>query len=455
MMKQEAIAVFDIGKTNKKILLFDKGLSLIQQEEEKFKEIQDDDGYACDDLERIESWMIAALEKMSQQYEVKAVNFSTYGATLMYLDADGKRLTPAYNYLKPMPDDVLEGFYEKYGGVNEFCRQTASPALGMLNSGLQILWLKKKKPGIYAKVAAILHFRQYLSGFFTKQKISEYTSIGCHTAMWDFDHMQYHRWLSDEGIRLPDPVANTLVYPVESKGKKYNIGTGIHDSSASLAPYLMGSSDPFILISTGTWCIFMNPFNEEPLTADQLGKDTLCYMSVNQKQGKSSRLFMGHIHDVNVERLSAHFGVDTGSYKKVKYQKELLKQKPLASVQNRVFFSNDMPEDYIDGSVDLSRFTSFEAAYHQLVCDLVSLSLESLELIIPQKDETRAVYISGGFARNEIYVKLLAGSLPGKKVYTSEVDNATALGAAIMVWEEAFGKDIPRLDLGLEECTAD
>ena len=35
-MKQEVIAVFDIGKTNKKILLFDDGMNLVFQEEEKF-----------------------------------------------------------------------------------------------------------------------------------------------------------------------------------------------------------------------------------------------------------------------------------------------------------------------------------------------------------------------------------------------------------------------------------
>ena len=84
-------------------------------------------------------------------YNIAAVNFTTYGASLMYIDAMGRALTPVYNYLKPMPAEVLEGFYESYGGLEEFSRKTASPSLGMLNSGLQALWLKRKKPEVYSK----------------------------------------------------------------------------------------------------------------------------------------------------------------------------------------------------------------------------------------------------------------------------------------------------------------
>jgi len=57
----------------------------------------------------------------------------------------------------------------------------------MLNSGMQILWLKKYKPGLFANVCTILHFPQYLSFLISKEIRSEFTSIGCHTAMWDFD----------------------------------------------------------------------------------------------------------------------------------------------------------------------------------------------------------------------------------------------------------------------------
>lgn len=43
-MKTKVIAVFDIGKTNKKLLLFNQKLEVVYQNEEKFPEIKDDDG---------------------------------------------------------------------------------------------------------------------------------------------------------------------------------------------------------------------------------------------------------------------------------------------------------------------------------------------------------------------------------------------------------------------------
>src|SRR5512146_166777 len=103
-MRKEVIAIFDIGKTNKKVLLFDEKLNLVYQDEKKFPEVNDDEGFLCDDIERFETWLSGTLKTLTDEYEIRAINFSTYGATLMYLDEKGKRLTPAYNYLKPMPE---------------------------------------------------------------------------------------------------------------------------------------------------------------------------------------------------------------------------------------------------------------------------------------------------------------------------------------------------------------
>ncbi|HEX3009778.1 MAG TPA: FGGY family carbohydrate kinase [Bacteroidales bacterium] len=190
----DVIAIFDIGKTNKKVLLFDKDLRLVFQEEQCFPEIKDDDDFPCDDIEKIEKWIMKSMEEIiaGGSYNIKAVNFSTYGASVVYLDEKGKRITPVYNYLKPMPPSVLEGFYESWGGIEEFSRRTASPPSGMLNSGLQILWLKKNKPSVFSKVKSIAHFPQYLSYLFTGKLVAEYTYIGCHTSLWDFDRMDYH-----------------------------------------------------------------------------------------------------------------------------------------------------------------------------------------------------------------------------------------------------------------------
>jgi sugar (pentulose or hexulose) kinase len=450
-MLQEVIAIFDIGKTNKKFLLFNTLLKPVYQEDEIFNEVADDEGFACDDIAKIETWMRDCLSRVrtSGDFDIKGLNFTTYGASLMYVDDRGDRLTPVYNYLKTMPEGVLDGFYEKWGGVHEFSRKTASPALGMLNSGLQALWLKRKKPELFNKVNTVLHFPQYVSYLFTRKLVSEFTSIGCHTAMWDFDNHQYHPWIDAEEIPLPQPVSNSVVYDSMFEGKSIKTGIGIHDSSSSLVPYIKSTEEQFILISTGTWCIFMNPFNSEPLTEDQLCRDTLCYMSIEQRQVKSSRLFLGHIHDVNVEKLNRYFGVVADHFKTIKTSTDKI-SKLLRNYRGRIFFREGVPADYTDNTANLYHFLTYADAYHQLMADLVDLCMESLSLVIPADDHTPVVYISGGFARNELFVRLLASRLPKKKVYTSEVDNSTALGAAMVIWEAAFGEELPFVGLGLK-----
>lgn len=453
----EVIAIFDIGKTNKKVLLFNKDLKIVYQEEQKFSEIEDEDGFPCDDIQLIEEWIKKTISELATnpQYKIKAVNFSTYGATLMFIDEEGNPVTPLYNYLKPMPEEITNAFYNRHGGMQEFSRITASPALGFLNSGLQILWLKKHKPEVFARVKHILHFPQYCSYLLGKEVVSEYTSIGCHTAMWDFDNMHYHDWLSAEDIHLPDPIANTKTFNiVNGLPDKKNTdnpgivtGTGIHDSSASLAPYIISSKNKFILLSTGTWCINMNPYNYEPLTKEELQNDCLSYLSIAQKPVKSSRLFMGHMHDVNLENLNTHFNVDSSEFKKVRYNPTLAEK----ILENEmIFFANGIPENYIDETINYSSFDSFEVAYHQLMIDLTLLNKKSIDLVIPEKDTIECIYISGGFARNEIFGRCLAKLYSNKKVYTSEIDNATALGAALVVYKSFGQNSQPMPDLGLQ-----
>ena len=118
-MKETVIAIFDIGKTNKKVLLFNGEYRIISELEQKFPEIKDDDGFECDDIEHIESWIKETISSLllSDKYELKAVNFTTYGATIAYLDEHGERLTPVYNYLKPMDEKIPESRILQENGI--------------------------------------------------------------------------------------------------------------------------------------------------------------------------------------------------------------------------------------------------------------------------------------------------------------------------------------------------
>ncbi|MCE5347551.1 MAG: hypothetical protein LLG13_14880 [Bacteroidales bacterium] len=448
-MKEKVVAIFDIGKTNKKIILFNEDFKVVSETEQKFALIKDDDGFECDDIELIERWIKETITGLvhSEKYDLKSVNFTTYGATLVYLDEKGKRLTPVYNYLKPIDDRIPENLYKRHGGRDEFCRRTASPALGMLNSGIQPLWLKAEKPDVFSKIKYILHFPQYLSYILTGKIYSEHTSIGCHTALWDFDNMAYHPWVKMNGLNLPEPVPVNTLNEINIEGKKIQVGIGIHDSSSSLAPYFAGSNGKFLLLSTGTWCINMNPFNSEKLTAEQLDKDCLCYMSITRQPVKSSRLFLGHLHEIAIEQLAEHFNKPEDYYKKVKADKQLSAQLKTKFAEKKVFFQTTPYSRDLKDYIDLYVFNNFEEAYHQLMNELCDLTIESVNLVLPADDDIANIYITGGFSKNEIFLNLIKEAYPSKLVYTSEIANATALGAALVIEGSQ-----PSLNLGLARC---
>ncbi len=48
------IAVFDVGKTNKKLFLFDEDYKIVFERTHKFKETVDEDGDACENLDELD-----------------------------------------------------------------------------------------------------------------------------------------------------------------------------------------------------------------------------------------------------------------------------------------------------------------------------------------------------------------------------------------------------------------
>lgn len=449
----EVILVFDIGKTNKKIILFNRDFEVVHLEENTFPEVTDEDDFPCDDAHGIEQWILDSIESYmaSGAYQVLGINFSGYGATLVYLDAERLRLSPIYNYLKPYPDHLLDGFYRSYGGREEFCRCTASPELGMLNSGLQLLWFKRTKAEVFGEVKHILHLPQYLAGMVHGQSLSELTSIGCHTMLWDFDRMEYHPWLMQEGITLPDPASVWETFPVALGGRTVEAGIGIHDSSAALAPYILAAPEEFVLVSTGTWCISMNPSNNEPLTTEELEQDCLCFLGVHGKPVKSSRFFLGRIHDLNVDCLEEHFFVDEGAYKSVDPGVEAIRELWESGDETGVFFTRGIPVGLVELGVDCRQFGSFDEAYMRLMVDLTRRVVHSIRLILGEKDKTQHLYITGGFARNPIFRTIICLAFPGKRIFSPDVDNASSLGAALVMADRVWEGSAKDFELGLTE----
>jgi sugar (pentulose or hexulose) kinase len=437
-MLQKVIAIFDIGKTNKKLFLFNDEYKIVYEQSSKFEEIVDEDGFPCDDIKSLSEWVkTSLLDVLSQQeFDVKAINFSTYGASFVYINDEGEVFTPLYNYLKPYAENLQKQFYDTYSGEDEFSRITASPVLGNLNSGMQVYRIKYEKPEVFKKIKRALHLPHYVSYLLTGDAHSEITSIGCHTNLWNFDSNEYHQWVKAEGIdKLLPKIKNcTDVLPTTFPGAPDKIGVGLHDSSAALIPYLMSVSEPFILISSGTWCISLNPFNNTPLTIDELKQDCLCYLQYTGQPVKASRLFAGHEHDEQSTRIATYFSVDTNFYKHINYDPKLITA--LKNQEKNEVVEHDFSQK------DLSVFSSIEEAYHQLMLDLVSKQFVSTSLVM-KGSQVKKIFVDGGFSKNIIFMKLLADVFLGVEVYAASVAQATSLGAALAIHHSWNTKPLP------------
>jgi len=438
MAKVPVTAVFDIGKTNKKFFLFDQHLQEVESSYTRIDPIPDEDGFASEALIPLQTWIMETFKEAlhSEKFEVKRLNFSGHGASFVHLDAKGFPATPLYDYLKPYPEDLLDQFYQQYGGKMEFCKKTSSPPLAMLNSGLQLYFLKHHKPQQFAKIHSSLHLPQYLSYLFTGVQVSDYPSLGCHTGLWDFETMHYHEWVKNEAclsLLAPLRKGKTLLQTTTEFGC-IPCGLGIHDSSAALLPYLAKEKDPFLLLSTGTWAISMHPFNTSPLTSQELRQDCLQFLSIEGQPIKISRLFIGEENKYQIESMYAHWQLPMGTYKKLVFDRGLY-QKIASSPAPKIRMKYLQPEMFSipNGEENTwDNFGSFEEAYYHFMHELTSLQVASLQLLLKDAP-VRKIYVDGGFHANEIYLGMLGMKLPVCEFHASDFPNGSALGAAMLV----------------------
>jgi sugar (pentulose or hexulose) kinase len=395
--KEMNALIFDIGKTNKKLLVFDGHFDIIHEESMQFDEIKDEDGFPCDDLDKISHWIIDQFKIQNSKFKISRVNFSAYGASWVHLDENGKPLTPLYNYLKPFHKE-LEKQFEAQFGLEKVAQETGSPYSGMLNSGLQLYWLKYAKPDIFKQVKYSLHLPQYLSFLITGKAVSEFTSIGCHTMLWDYRKNNYHDWVYAEGIDkiLPPIVTASHTEIINIGSSQIEVGPGIHDSSASLFPYFKKSKEPFMLLSTGTWCVAMNPFIEFKEKESLKFKEELFYMTIEGKPVKATRLMLGKEFDEGISKIANEMG------------------QPKFKIQS------------LKGNESLN--LKLETLNSKLAKKQIAAILEA-----KGNSEIKKLYVEGGFSKNEMFLKMLKESLSDWDIIPSENSQGTALGAAMVI----------------------
>ncbi|MEP6737253.1 MAG: FGGY family carbohydrate kinase, partial [Chryseolinea sp.] len=444
MTTKEVILIFDIGKTTKKALLFDKEFHVIEEKTEVFKEIPDDDGFPSDNLAAVSTWVVELINHYTadSKYKITHCNFSAYGASFVHMDERGKPAGSFYNYLKPFPPEIKKKFHDQYDAKNTLQAETASPYLGLLNSGLQLYWMKYAKPEVFNRVKHSLHLPQYFAFLLSGQYFSDITSIGCHTMLWDFEEENYHEWIFSEDVQR---LLTSIHRPdhsieVQFNKKKFRMGIGVHDSSGALMPYMATQQEPFLLLSTGTWNICFNPSNNDPLTSDELASDCLCYLTYEGSPVKASRIFLGREHEMQTELLATHFKTQPDAYTSIVFREEIFQALCASDSYDNIFYpvgmegTGPLPQKQ-QHRTNLSVFENLGQAYHQLMRYLIRWQMMSIDLVDPNK-RVKNIIVVGGFTKNKLFLEILKRECKGRRIMISDHPRASALGAAWLVCDK-------------------
>jgi sugar (pentulose or hexulose) kinase len=291
------IAVIDIGKTNAKVVLVDG---------ESFREVAGCNmpngvvqaaPYPHFDTEKLWAFIVESLATLNREHVIDAISVTTHGATAALVGADGTLVLPVLDYEHEGPQE----FGEEYRTVRPRFEESGTPVMPVgLNAGLQIYWQSKRFPEKFAKARWILMYAQYWSFRLTGIAASEVTSLGCHADLWEPRNGRFSSLVEEQewrGLMPPVHKAGDVLGPIhpeiaQAAGLRPGIPVhcGIHDSNASLLPYVLTRQAPCAVVSTGTWVVVM-AIGARPVALDE-ARDTLVNVNALGDPVPSAR-FMG------------------------------------------------------------------------------------------------------------------------------------------------------------------
>lgn len=449
------IAVFDIGKTNKKLILFDSNLEIKIIDKTNIEEFGDSH-LKYDNIEAIEVWMISKLKEYSSQFNIKVISISAHGATFTCIDKAGNLAIPELSYTTDPGEDFHDSFYKEFGTKKELQKLTCTPDFNnLLNVAKGIKFAQNLFSDDFEKVDYILNLPQYFTYKLTGNVAADPTYIGCHTYLWDFNRNQWSSIVDKLDIRskLPEKILDpwsilgSITSDIaESTGLSADtiVTTGVHDSNASLLPHLISSrGSDFVLNSTGTWCVIMHEQEEVEFKEEELGKVVFFNLSALSKPVKTA-IFMGGLefeaYDKILGRQSSElcdFNFDL--YQKIVHDKELFILPGISEGTGQ--FPDSQPRVVEGKSVynfaDIQSqlrippfFDNKEIAYAVLNLSLVIQTKISLDRVDMGKG--MSIYTEGGFSYNKAYNAVLSSLYPESNVYLTNLNEATAFGACII-----------------------
>ena len=115
-MGEPVVAVIDVGKTNKKIHIYDRELDLVDACSESF-EAAIKDGVSFEPVDELMDWLLDNLSRLGSRHDIRAIVTSAHGAAFACVGDEGELTIPVVDYTHEPGDEFHEEFFRVVGEV--------------------------------------------------------------------------------------------------------------------------------------------------------------------------------------------------------------------------------------------------------------------------------------------------------------------------------------------------
>ena len=446
MKPQNAYLVLDIGKTNKKILVYDTSLKLLQSKSIEIGVVKSKD-IELEDVDTLLKWLAKEVSAISNLYRIKTISVSGHGGAFALLNKNDELCFPVMSYTSKMEDAFLEDFTAEYGSPEKLLQETGTPDFGFVNVGKGLHFLKTFHPEEYSQAKTFLFYTQYFSFLLTGKASLEYTYLGNHSYMWDFQKKSYSEFTEQVGVRhcLPEKIQKPweVLGPLthawkDAWGINYDVSVtvGIHDSNGALLPYLLKGMENSALFSTGSVCVGMIPAIPYLLSPEDIRANTFYNIDVWGRPLRTS-IFTGGLE---------YSAYDTMFGKKDQSDLETLNQFLEESnmfilpglIKGTSVFPESIPAIIYQGEIytqdKMQKFIKANPELKKLLYTALSVSLgiQSVELFKRLSIKAGGkVYLEGGFLKNSVWCETIMNIRNDLSFYSTNLLEASAFGAAL------------------------
>lgn len=428
--------VIDLGKTLSKVSLWSAdGVMLDRQ----FRptELPVVDGIRRLDAGGIAAWLVDALKAYASR-DVGTIIPVGHGAGVVALN-DGRPAFLPLDYEQSLPAHIADA----YLAVRDPFEITGSPLLpDGLNLGAQLFWLDRLYPEAM-HTATLLPWAQYWAWFLSGTAVSEVSSLGCHTDLWDPSRGEFSPGAVRAGWRerfaplvKASDVAGTLrpeLAAATGLPSDVQILAGLHDSNAALLaarsfPVIAGNEST--ILSTGTWFVAMRlAAGLVPVADLPENRDTLVNVDVFGNPVPSARFMGGREIESVIEFDTRRVDIKPDQPLLLASVPGLLERGTMLMPTLAPGFGPfaDRQTRWVDPP---EQWSGTWFARRAAVCLYAALVADTSLDLIGSKER---LLIEGRFAEAEVFVRALAALRPDTEVYVANAHNDVSFGALRLV----------------------